>query len=352
MIIGLQHYFKTDVRSASITPMSAIRINGIRVGHQMFHLRQYPDLKESGSTPLLFAPLARDKINLPCLGLEALGFGHAISCCLEGDVPQGYPEQPVCMISVYPHGSKSATLGYLLALFGKQNIHFLHMVSSNAMISFVIEQKDKNQVLTMLETTFDLPPTHTPYEPSFHEETAEFVKKRYQETKAYFREKKIKTYGFSLESDLTLLGLSCFFEDLEAAGNQIHDMDAKFYFSSVVVHEVSALVHDASAPVHEVSAPVHEKKCHLYCLTKLDEGDISDRFAGMDPILSTVDLVTFHGPHFGDRFGIFNSASACLELAGLTLVLAGCTGASVSLVLPSGQGAKALPALEKGFETP
>ncbi len=260
-------------------------------------------------------------------------------------MPQGYPEQPVCMVSVYPHGSKSATLGYLLALFGKQNILFLHMISSNAMISFVIEQRDKDRVLTMLEKTFDLPPTHTPYEPSFHEETAEFVKKRYQETKAYFREKKIKTYGFSLESDLTLLGLSCSFEDLEAAGNAIHDMDAKFYFSSAVVHDVSA-------PVHEVSAPVHERTCHLYCLTKLDAGDISDRFTGLDPHIETVDLVTFHGPHFGDRFGIFNSAVACLELAGLTLVLAGCTGASVSLVLPSGQGAKALPALEKGFETP
>lgn len=311
--------------------MSAIRINGIRVGHQMFHLRQYPDSPESGATPLLFASLARDKINLPCLGLEDSGFGLSASCCLEGEVPPDHPEQPACMVSVYPHGSKSATLGYLLALFGKQDIRFLHMVSSNAMISFVIEQRDKDRVLAMLENTFDLPPTHTPYEPSFHEETAEFVKKRYQETKAYFREKKIKTYGFSLESGLTLLGLSRAREQLETAGRAICDMDEKFYFSS---------------------AFLHDGEYHLYSLIPGEAGGAAGLFAGMDPRLDTVDLVTFHGPHFGDRFGIFNSAAACLELAGLRLVLAGCTGASISLVLPERQGAGALPALEKGFETP
>jgi hypothetical protein len=297
----------------------------------MFHLRQYPDPPGSGTTPLLFAPLARDKINLPCLGLEDCGFGLSVSCCLEGELPQGFPEQPVCMISVYPHGSKSATLGYLLALFGKSNIRFLHMVSSNAMISFVIKQGDKDRVLAMLEDTFDLPPTHTPYEPSFHEETAAFVKKRYQETRAYFREKKIKTYGFSLEPDLTLLGLSSAFEGLEAAGSAIRDMDETFYFSSALCHD---------------------RNCHLYSLTRKDAGETAELFAGMDHRLDTVDLVTFHGPHFGDRFGIFSSAVACLELAGLKLILAGCTGASVSVVLPRGQGAKALPALEKGFETP
>ena len=311
--------------------MSAIRINGIRVGHQMFHLRQYPE--KAAPDDLLTHSLARDKYNLPCIGLERSDFGHALSCCLEGELPSGHPVQPVCMISVYPHGSKSETLGYLLALFGRHGIPFSHMVSSNAMISFVVAQEEKPNVLTMLEQTFDLPPTHTPYEPSFKEETEEFVKKRYQETKAYFQEKRIKTYGFSLASGLDLISISCSPDGLASAGTAIQELDVRFEFSM---------------------AMVHEERCHFYCLTRAEEpiplpADLSAEFRVAS---GTADLVTFHRPHFGDRFGIFNAAAVCLDVAGLDVTLAGCTGASVSLVLPEGQGEASLPALEKGFETP
>lgn len=307
--------------------MSAIRINGIRVGHQMFHLSQYPEGIKPGD--LLCHTLARGKINLPCIGLERTDFGHTLSCCLEGETPPGHPDRPACMVSVYPHGSKSATLGFLLALFGRHGIRFLHMVSSNAMISFVVDQTDKQTVLTMLERTFDLPPTHTPYEPAFHEETADFVKKRYQETKAYFQEKRIKTYGFSLESGLDMVFAACDSAGLEAAGSAVRTMDAGFQFSL---------------------AMGHGEGCQFYCLTRLDRR--ADLPPGPAARIGAADLVTFHGPHFGDRFGIFNAAAVCLDMAGLDLVLAGCTGASVSLVVPEGQGGEALMALEKGFETP
>ncbi len=297
----------------------------------MFHCRQYPEGSASGD--LLTHSLARNKLNLPCIGLEHTDFGHALSCCLEGEVPSGHPEQAVCMISVYPHGSKSATLGYLLALFGRHGIPFLYMVSSNAMISFVVNQAEKARVLTMLEQTFDLPPTHTPYEPSFQEETVEFVKKRYQETRAYFQEKRIKTYGFSLASGLELICVSCGRDGLEVAGTAIQDLDARFDFGM---------------------AMVHGETCHFYCLTRA-ETKVSlpaEQSTAFRVESGTADLVTFHGPHFGDRFGIFNAAAVCLDVAGLDLTLAGCTGASVSLVLPEGQGEVSLPALEKGFETP
>lgn len=295
----------------------------------MAHLRQYPGSRDT-SSELLYQALARDKINLPCIGIEAGPLGHALSCCLEGPVPGDRAGELVSMVSVYPHGSKSATLGYLLALFADQAIPFSCMVSSNAMISFIIGRDDRAGCLAMLEKTFDLPPTHTPYEPSFQEETAEFVKKRYQETKAYFQEKRIKTYGFSLEADLALTGFSCAVGQLGAAGRAIRDMDTPFYFSSALVHDT---------------------ECHIYCLTRAED-PCADPEPGISLIRDTVDLVTFHGPHFGDRFGIFNTAAACLEVAGIDLILAGCTGASISLVVPAGMGRDAFPALEKGFETP
>jgi len=312
--------------------MSAIRINGIRVGHQMFHLRQYPDLKDSGSASLLYQTLAVKGINSPCLGVEQSQFGHSLSCCLEDDLSLSLAApHPVCMISVYPHGSKSETLGYLLSLFGQHKIDFFHMVSSNAMISFVIAEEDKTGVLAMLELTFDLPSTHTPYEPRFHEETAAFVKKRYQETRAYFQELKIKTYGFALEQNLDLSAVHCGLDRLEQVGQGIGALDTKFYFTTALGHG---------------------KDVCLYWVTQ--DGGYKRRsdLDGVDFVRERVDLVSFHGPHFGDRFGIFNAAAACLGDAGLEFLLAGCTGASISLVLPAGQGGVTLTALEKGFETP
>ncbi|MDD9305094.1 MAG: hypothetical protein HUK40_23245 [Desulfobacter sp.] len=307
--------------------MTVIRINGIRVGHQMFHLRQGPESENDNS--LIYQTLAREKINLPCMGTETAVFGTSVSCCIEGEVPRDLAIQPVCMISVYPHRSKIRTLGYLLDLFAGHDLKFFHMVSSNAMVSFVIDQADKLAVLAMLEQAFDLPPTHTPYEPNFHEQTAAFVKKRYQETRAFFQEEKIKTYGFSLIPGLCLKRIFCPWNQLEQAIRFLQNTDDIFSFAT---------------------AFAHGKRIHLYWLAQ--ESSLTPKACPVEFFQEQVDLITFQGPHFGDRFGIFNTAAACLESAGLELEISGCTGASISLVLSKGEGSRALPALEKGFETP
>lgn len=314
--------------------MNAIRINGIRVGHQMFHLRQYPETLEFEPASLLYQVLAGKGINLPCLGVEHNTLGHALSCCFEeGFSLNDNDPVPVCMVSVYPHGSQPEILGALFSLFGKHEIPFFHMVSSTAMISFVIAQNDKKRVLAILEKNFDLPPTHTPYEPGFHEETAAFVKKRYQETRAYFREKKIKTYGFSLEQGLILTGNRCALAELKQAGKEIGNTGAKFYFATAFGH-------------------IDENEVSFYHLLKPDEGSTCDLTVKSAGICETVDMISFHGPHFGDRFGIFNAAALCLQEDGIDFLLAGCTGASITLVVPKGRGEQAIISLEKGFEKP
>ena len=312
--------------------MSAIRINGIRVGHQMFHLCQRWTSKDS-ETPPVYRTLAEQGINLPCLGLVRNESGQ-VSCCLEqrwGD----WDTCPACIVSVYPHGYKIAILGRLLSLFAHEGILFFHMASSTAMISFVVAQTDKERALAALEKTFNLPSTHTPYEPGFQEETRAFVKQRYKETRAYFREEKIKTYGLDLETDLNLTGIFCDNLGLEKAGQALwhQESEKNFYFATAV-------------------ARPQENKVSLYWVTR-DRGD-ENLFKENLPDMTrdTVDVIRFHGPHFGDRFGIFNAAAACLDRAGLGLRLAGCTGASITLVLPSGCGEQGVLALEEGFETP
>jgi hypothetical protein len=98
----------------------------------------------------------------------------------------------------------------------------------------------------------------------------------------------------------------------------------------------------------------------LYCLTEpLASSDRHSFFPKVQAAKeitvcpsAAVDLISFHGPHFGDRFGIFNTAMACLNKASLPVLLAGCTGASIFMALPETLGQKTLPALAEGFESP
>jgi hypothetical protein len=311
--------------------MSAIRINGIRVGHQVYHLRQHPARLGAASDPPLYRTLTGAKMNMPCLGLEGFWSKTRFSCCIEGPLPPelGHPLRPAAMVSVFPHGCEPATLGCVLSLFGEKKIPFFYMASSNAMISFVMADAHLEKALAVLESSFDLPPTHTPYAPGFHEETAAFVQRRYQETRAYYHEQRVKTYGFCLETGLTLTALEASPQVLGPAGRIIAGIDKRFYFSLVLWDG---------------------QDYRMFCLTPgplADAGTFSARDHGR-----TVDLVTFHGPHFGDRFGIFNQAAACLDLAHIPMILAGCTGASISLVVDRDQGRAAILALERGFETP
>ncbi len=354
-------------------PMSLpqIKINGIRLGSRM---NQVIQTSASGKRDPLVLPLykilAQDRTNIVSLGLRTDALGTSVFCChdlqpdVQPDLPSDLPvgeknefSQPgtkeapfsivsnVCTVSVYPHNASLNTLGFLMALFGKHGVSFQQMVSSHAMISFIINRSDQEKVLAFLEQEFDLPPTHIPFE-QFENENAEFVKKRYAETRATYVEQKIKTYGIKLDAGLEMFEIS--FNPnkqnhLDVCGNGLQHLaksGKKFYFTAVMTQS------------HNMT--------HLYCLTEpLAPRDRQDFFCQAQaareitvcPSVS-VDLISFHGPHFGDRFGIFNTAMACLHGASINVLLAGCTGASIFIVLPNSLGQKALPALAEGFESP
>lgn len=67
---------------------------------------------------------------------------------------------------------------------------------------------------------------------------------------------------------------------------------------------------------------------------------------------SPVELVYFHGPHFGDRYGIADMALGTLRRKGLPILAAGCTGASVYIVVPEQRSAEIKQILSDVFDTP
>jgi len=309
---------------------------------------------DAGVCPPLYQILAKNKTNIVCMGLLEDAAGTSVFCChdiesgIKPEVKQGvnctegsshhdmeqHHFSNVCMVSVYPHRSSLNTLGILIQMFGKNRIMFQQMISSNAMITFVIHRSDQKRVVSLLEHEFDLPPTHTPFQQNYNDETAAFVKQRYPETSATYVEEKIKTYGIQMNSGLVMHEI--FFnpsehEHLEMCGKGFQNSagpGGKFYFTAAMT-----LSNDLG---------------RLFCLTDSAAG----RFDPKMDICRSVDLISFHGPHFGDRFGIFDTAMDCLNNASIKVLLAGCTGASICMVLPEKFGEKAIAALARGFETP
>lgn len=68
--------------------------------------------------------------------------------------------------------------------------------------------------------------------------------------------------------------------------------------------------------------------------------------------IKPVELISFHGPHFQDRFGIAHGVFDTLEKSNVPLLAAGCVGTSVNLVFPENLGRQAVHALGTSFVVP
>lgn len=349
-----------------------IPINGIRLSREMIQVRQDYSPELSGDFQPEYKRLSRDRINMTCVGMHHHSFRTWFSCCLEKNhlnkekIPvrphMAGPEEPgilapkdkteiilsdVCIVSIYPHHSNIKILACLLEIFSRTDIMFRHMVSSNAMLSFVVESRFQDRVISFIQNTFLLPDSHTPFKQDLD---ISQVLKKYPETQASYVEERIKTYGICVVPDLSLFRLSMAPEDLSAWGSFLCSMDktdTRFFFSSGLGPACKeAQDPDFCYDLALVTAPL--APADRRCLTKKLPGF----HARSSIVLDTGDLISFHGPHFGDRYRILDTALSCMARAGLPILYVGCTGASISLVVPSGRGQLAREALEMGFEAP
>ncbi len=164
------------------------------------------------------------------------------------------------------------------------------------------------------------------------------------ETIAVYWESKVRTYGFHVLGNLSLCPVCLPVDQMAKWGAALTAMadqgpvfrmvwaqlDAgdriKFYWLCDDKHrdEVRAFLH---------AQPELEASNHM--------GDCQE-----------VDLVFFQGPHFGDRYGIMDFTYKALARAGMVLMAAVCSVATIYLVVPAGQGDKTKDALTSAFEIP
>ena len=145
------------------------------------------------------------------------------------------------------------------------------------------------------------------------------------ETIAVYWENRIKTYGFQIERNLSLFQIAITPQALAGIGSTLLNETGVIHFRWVLVQASST----QTLKLHILLDRQWEQPMRVFLDDYRGNGEDLDL-----RVVSPVEMVFFHGPHFGDRFGIADTALGTLREKGLPILAAGCTGASVYIVVP------------------
>lgn len=320
-------------------------------------------MHDSRSEPVhLYQRLSEEQINIVFLSAWFLDRKSKIICCVEPnkidldkkvDLLEIQPNEridylpSVCILSIYPHQFRLKTLGCLLSFFGVEKVKFHYFASSPSMLSFIIDNKDGETIARRLAKYIDLPLSHTPYHQEVNVE--EFMKyfKKEPETSATYTEKKVKTYGIQTKSNMVLCRLEIDLDQLSAWGKAIQlfeDFGVRFYYASSFISKNNRI--DLLLVLETDNHLIEDLERHVF------PGIFSEGLHRHCHIVSLVDFIYFHGPHFGDRYGIATHAFSALRKKNIPILLTGCAGSSINIVVPLGMIQKSREALLDVFEMP
>ncbi len=164
------------------------------------------------------------------------------------------------------------------------------------------------------------------------------------ETFAVYWEPRPKTYGFKEVIDLSLLSIEIRPGKMSQWGlmlMELADLDIGFH---LILAKYST-----------------HQKLRLYILLEKPWADhvLSYIDKKIDPdsekdfhLTYPVELISFQGPHFGDRYGIADTAFKALDGQGVPVLITVCSGATVYIVLPEKKLQEARPFLLEAFVVP
>lgn len=158
------------------------------------------------------------------------------------------------------------------------------------------------------------------------------------ETIAVYWESRIKTYGFQRITDLAIIEFSYPLSEIKSLGEIFSQDDLQILRPKFIIAQESD---------HEISfifcLPGKEGKGFHLSLKKPPR-PTPNRY------IYPVGIIFFHGPHFGDRYGIADATFSTLSKADIKIIASSCSSASVFLVLSHDDIDRAEEVLSKTFE--
>jgi hypothetical protein len=161
---------------------------------------------------------------------------------------------------------------------------------------------------------------------------------------AVYWEPKIKTYGFQVGTDLSLIEFKFPAHKLSSCGLMIYELGQLPAGFHLVASDASA---DGTCRIF-LLIQRHSEGRVLDCMGKV--GGLGSKETIF--VTSPVDLIHFQGPHYGDRYGIATAVFEALATVSVPILLAACSQSCVYLVLPEAKAREAEARLREVFDVP
>lgn len=300
------------------------------------------------------SPLARHRINLTFLTHVAGAFGpedYSVFCTDLAAGMAGFTlvksdsagsghvslHAPICIISLYPHDRRADIKGAFLRALAQARVMVLGLASSPSALSAVISAHAKERAVARLFNFFEFPSYATPEEfYAMQPPPEELVR----EVVAAYQEKVIKIYHLIQQTDLDLWSFSIpsstLLENLGAALMALGRQGLKLPFLVALPGPEDRFICAFSTTSEDNQQVARLVEEHLPALPPEH--------------LAPVAALFFHGPHFGDRYGIADTLVQALEKVQVEPLALSCTVSSISVMLKEANLAAAMEVLSETFE--
>jgi len=166
------------------------------------------------------------------------------------------------------------------------------------------------------------------------------------ETVAVYCEPKLRTYGFKKVTDLSLLSWTAGPNQTAACGLMFQKLgETGLRFRLVVAHGSE----NRGITIHLLLDRGMEAVAQGRLQGIWGRPPESDQAIHC---LSPVEMLFFHGPHYGDRYGIADLVFGVLAHESIPVVLSACSASSIYLVLPHKEAQHAVAVLSEAIEIP
>ena len=164
------------------------------------------------------------------------------------------------------------------------------------------------------------------------------------ETIAVYWEPKPKTYGFKEIIDLSLLGIEIRPGEMAQWGLRLMELADLGIGFHLILAKYST---HQNLRLYILLEKLWADSVLSYIGKKNDPDSEKDFYLNYP-----VELIFFQGPHFGDRYGIADTAFKALDGQGVPVLITVCSGAAVYIVLPEKRMQEARPLLLEVFQVP
>jgi aspartokinase len=301
------------------------------------------------------SPLAQKRINLTFLSHVAGAFGEAedytVFCTDLAAGMAGFTQvkaytgasgqvglhAPTCIISLYPHDKRADLIGGFLRALGRARVMVLSLASSPSAISAVLSEQAKDRALERLFRIFQFPGYATPAEFYAIQRPPEAL---VREVVAAYQEQVIKIYQLVRLTDLDFWSFSIpsstLLENLGAALMALSAREVKILF------------------LVALPGPEDRFVCS-FCTVRERSQEVARLLEDHIPVipphrLSPMAALFFHGPHFGDRYGVADTLVKALHRVNVPLVALSCTVSSISAIIKEEDLSAAVQVVMDTFE--